>query len=194
MIRKAEEPGASDSLPAPWRKSVADAWQGLLDAWDDLAIPVRGAHEALQSLSRDRLAILANQPVQVTRTLKLSGLSRYFEAILLDSGMAYSKPDPRFYREALTALDVSPVDAVMIGDRLDNDIAPARSLRMAALWLYPPPDDRQLRVPIAPSQWTSACRVIARAELVRQKRQPMHSSLQPTATVRTLAEAKTRLP
>jgi FMN phosphatase YigB (HAD superfamily) len=40
------------------------------------------------------------------------------------------KPDPALFRRALDRAGCAPEDAVMIGDRTDNDVAPAKSLGM----------------------------------------------------------------
>ena len=40
------------------------------------------------------------------------------------------KPDPELFRRALTRAGCAPAEAVMIGDRTDNDVAPATSLGM----------------------------------------------------------------
>lgn len=41
-----------------------------------------------------------------------------------------SKPDPEIFLRALTHAGCSTANAVMIGDRADNDIAPAKALGM----------------------------------------------------------------
>ena len=40
------------------------------------------------------------------------------------------KPDPRIFETALEKAGCPPHEAVMIGDRLDNDVAPAKALGM----------------------------------------------------------------
>ena len=47
----------------------------------------------------------------------------------------FSKPDPRAFQAAAEALGVTPADCIMVGDRIDNDIAPAKALGMAAILL-----------------------------------------------------------
>jgi len=47
---------------------------------------------------------------------------------------SYRKPDPRAFLAACDALGVRPADCLVIGDRIDNDIAPARQLGMTAIW------------------------------------------------------------
>jgi HAD superfamily hydrolase (TIGR01549 family) len=50
-----------------------------------------------------------------------------------------AKPDPELFHAALRALDVAAGHAVMVGDSLDKDIAPALALGMRAIWI-PLPD------------------------------------------------------
>lgn len=47
----------------------------------------------------------------------------------------FSKPNPDYYREILTAIGSSPKEAIMVGDDLINDIAPARSLGIKTWWI-----------------------------------------------------------
>ncbi|WP_420595986.1 HAD family hydrolase [Deinococcus sp.] len=67
---------------------------------------------------------------------------------LIDALLTYDetppKPDPRSYRAVCTALDVSPGQAVMIGDHWRNDVAGAVAAGLRAVWYNPaglePPD------------------------------------------------------
>ena len=43
------------------------------------------------------------------------------------------KPDPAIFRYALSVAGCAPEQALMIGDRLDNDIFPAKALGMKTL-------------------------------------------------------------
>jgi len=50
-----------------------------------------------------------------------------FVSICLSSAeLALEKPDPAIFRLALCRAKCAPEEAAMIGDRLDNDIRPAR--------------------------------------------------------------------
>ena len=46
-----------------------------------------------------------------------------------------SKPDPRIFTLALERAECPAEEAVMIGDRLDNDIVPAKRLGMKTVWI-----------------------------------------------------------
>jgi len=74
----------------------------------------------IDDLNKDfKLGILANQHPPILKALEDYGISRYFDIILIDEIVGVSKPDPRIFHMA-----------IMVGDRPDNDIAPARSLGM----------------------------------------------------------------
>ena len=49
------------------------------------------------------------------------------------------KPDPRIFLWALERAGCRPQDAVMIGDRIDNDIVPAKALGMRTVHLLTGP-------------------------------------------------------
>ena len=46
-----------------------------------------------------------------------------------------AKPDPKIFTMALDEAGCNASEAFMIGDRLDNDIIPARKLGMKAVWV-----------------------------------------------------------
>ena len=46
-----------------------------------------------------------------------------------------AKPDRRIFEKALEMAGCTPEDAAMIGDRLDNDIYPAKMLGMKTVWV-----------------------------------------------------------
>ena len=46
-----------------------------------------------------------------------------------------AKPDPRLFEIALERASCLPSQAVMIGDRIDNDIIPAKRLGMKTIWI-----------------------------------------------------------
>ncbi len=82
-----------------------------------------------------RLGILANQPSGVTERLASWGVAELFSVIASSAELGVAKPDPAIFRKALEMAFCSPSQAVMIGDRLDNDIIPAKKLGMHTVWL-----------------------------------------------------------
>jgi FMN phosphatase YigB (HAD superfamily) len=49
--------------------------------------------------------------------------------------MHFAKPRPHFYEEVLARIGLEPDQAIMVGDDLYNDIAPAQAVGMHAYWI-----------------------------------------------------------
>ncbi|MDE6763563.1 MAG: HAD family hydrolase, partial [Oscillospiraceae bacterium] len=89
------------------------------------------ALDVIKKLSKSySLGIIANQPLNTAERLKNDGLSDYFGICLLSECVDLFKPDRRFFEYALAEVGCAPGEAVMICDRLDNDISPAKSIGM----------------------------------------------------------------
>ena len=85
------------------------------------------AISVLNTLARKyRLALAANQPLEIKGFLRASGLLKFFELDLLPAEIGFYKPDPRFFLTILEKLNLKPEEAVMVGDRLCNDVWPAK--------------------------------------------------------------------
>ena len=85
----------------------------------------------LEALSgKYKLGIIANQPLGTEGRLKHYGIRDYFSVILSSDEEGLSKPDLEFFRRALERSGCPAENAWMIGDRPDNDIAPAKALGM----------------------------------------------------------------
>jgi HAD superfamily hydrolase (TIGR01509 family) len=82
-----------------------------------------------------RLGLAANQPAAVLQRLDRHGMGRYFDHREVSGTLGLQKPDPRLFLSACEALGVPPAACLMLGDRIDNDIAPARSLGMRTVLL-----------------------------------------------------------
>jgi HAD superfamily hydrolase (TIGR01509 family) len=106
--------------------------------WD--AAPLEAYPDAAQSLGRLRdadlrVGVLANQPASAKADLDRTGLSALCDGVWLSGAVGLAKPDPRFFALALGAWDLAPGHVAYVGDRPDNDVAPAKALGMATLRL-----------------------------------------------------------
>lgn len=87
--------------------------------------------EVLRALSsRYKLGIIANQPMGTAKRLETYGISEYISLVLSSAEEGVEKPDPVIFLHALERADCKAEEAVMIGDRPDNDILPAKRLGM----------------------------------------------------------------
>jgi putative hydrolase of the HAD superfamily len=82
-----------------------------------------------------RLGIVANQPETARERLMRAGVADLFDYQGLSGLSGLRKPDPRAFTAAAEALGVPASGCIMVGDRIDNDIAPAKALGMAAILL-----------------------------------------------------------
>ncbi|GAB4502673.1 MAG: hypothetical protein Fur0035_22280 [Anaerolineales bacterium] len=63
------------------------------------------------------------------------GIAHFFDLILTSAACGFRKPNPRIFEQALAHWKISPNQALMVGDRLDTDIAGAKALGIYAVWL-----------------------------------------------------------
>ncbi|HEV3475803.1 MAG TPA: HAD family hydrolase [Actinomycetota bacterium] len=99
---------------------------------------------ALEALSgRYRLGVLANQERWIRDVMARDGIDRFFEVWAVSAEVGADKPDPALFRHALAQAEADPQRCAMVGDRLDNDMLPARALGMRTVWVLrgEAPDD-----------------------------------------------------
>lgn len=82
-----------------------------------------------------KLGLAANQPAEVARRLEAHGIARYFQSTAVSGTHGLRKPDVRLLLHACEALGVAPAECIMVGDRIDCDIIPARELGMRTVRL-----------------------------------------------------------
>lgn len=103
---------------------------------NDLEILYAGVVTLLNTLKqRYALGIIANQEKGLTNRLKQFSIDSCFSIIVGSGDFNLIKPDVKIFKKALALADCSPNDAVMIGDRLDNDILPAQLVGMKTVWV-----------------------------------------------------------
>ncbi len=104
------------------------------------------------------IGIIANQYIGLSERLASYGLLEHIDLVIsseessgstwkLDQSSSSAdrpvplyacplkKPDPAIFLLALEKANCRPEEAVMIGDRLDNDIVPAKALGMKTAWI-----------------------------------------------------------
>ena len=92
------------------------------------------APQVLSALSQKyELGVIANQADGLRERLESFGILQYFKYVISSWDVKVLKPDIRIFEHALKAAGCQPQEAVMIGDRIDNDTAPAQSLGMKAV-------------------------------------------------------------
>ena len=94
------------------------------------------ADNCLSELSKHyKIGIIANQNFGSEERLERLGLLKYIDLVIASAEEGVSKPDLRIFQIALARADCKPDDAIMVGDRLDNDIIPANKIGMKTVWI-----------------------------------------------------------
>lgn len=109
---------------------------------DEALVLVPGALPALDQLRRrfKRMGLITNgaETPQLDKVQRF-GLAPFFDHIQVEGGVGCGKPDPAAFRQALEALSARAEETLMVGNDFVCDIAPARALGMATLWICPEP-------------------------------------------------------
>lgn len=100
-------------------------------------IPFSDAQSTLETLCRKgyKLGIIANQNPGLEKRVENWGLNQYFEVIASSAEIGYAKPDKEIFEWAFKLAGCTAQESVMVGDRLDNDIIPAKSVGMKTVWV-----------------------------------------------------------
>ena len=119
--------------------SAAITYFGLKKApWhSEDEIPFPDVRSTLETLCRKgyKLGIIANQNPGLEKRLQHWGLRQYFEVIAASAEIGCAKPDREIFEWALKRAECAPWQSIMVGDRLDNDIIPAKSIGMKTVWM-----------------------------------------------------------
>lgn len=100
-------------------------------------IPFDDAIETLYLLKRRgyNLGVIANQVEGTAQRLEMWGLLQCFDVLATSAELGIAKPDKLIFEKAFELAGCRPQNSVMVGDRLDNDIIPAKALGMRTVWI-----------------------------------------------------------
>jgi FMN phosphatase YigB (HAD superfamily) len=97
----------------------------------------------LRDLSRRyRLGIVSNFYGNLSAVCREVGLSPFLAVIIDSTVVGVLKPNPEIFRAALRVLQIKPAQAVFVGDSLQRDMAGARAVGMAHVWLTSQPSQQ----------------------------------------------------
>ncbi|WP_155833308.1 HAD family hydrolase [Butyrivibrio sp. WCD3002] len=101
------------------------------------------SYECLELLSKKyKIGIIANQLPGTATRLEKHGVLKFIDLVIASAEEGLEKPDRRIFELALSRANCKPENAVMIGDRVDNDIIPAKKMGMKTvrvkqgMWKY----------------------------------------------------------
>lgn len=92
--------------------------------------------KVLEVLSQSyKLGVIANQNFGTKERLEKFGIMKYFNLVISSAEEGIAKPDPKIFDIAVCRANTYADRCVMIGDRLDNDIIPAKNLGFKTVWV-----------------------------------------------------------
>lgn len=90
----------------------------------------------LEILSKKyHIGVIANQSLGTESRLKKWEIIKYIELVVASAEEGVSKPNLKIFDIALRKAECKPDKAIMIGDRIDNDIVPAKKMGMRTIWV-----------------------------------------------------------
>jgi putative hydrolase of the HAD superfamily len=137
----------------------AEKKESLLEATDrHWVFTANDLHDdALETLRETRnmgllVALVANQPASIMGPLREHGVLDLVDFAGISGVVGFEKPDARLFQSALDFLAVAPRDTLHVGNRLDTDVRPAKTLGMKSAWVLrgeapPAPTAAQLDEP-----------------------------------------------
>jgi putative hydrolase of the HAD superfamily len=111
--------------------------------WEMAIRPIPDALEVLTALKRRyRLGIISNTvgsgDAELVDALEKAGIRGLIDALVTSRDFGTAKPDPAIYAEGARRLGVPLEETLMVGDRLDTDVAGALKAGIPAVWLRHP--------------------------------------------------------
>ena len=99
-----------------------------------------------------KIGLVANQPKSAVDSLKRDGIFELVDFLGISAVVGIEKPDPRIFELALAQLGTKADETIHIGNRLDTDVLPAKSLGFKTVWILrgeanPTPSQEDLAVP-----------------------------------------------
>lgn len=115
-----------------------------------------GIREVLDRLAgRFKFGLAANQPVAIYDFLDGEGILKFFDSAQVSGEIGFTKPDIRMFLAVLRNLKAEPEESLMVGDRQDNDIVPAKLIGMKTVRLLAGPHRTQpVRYPTETPDYT----------------------------------------
>ena len=99
-----------------------------------------------------KIGLVANQPKSAVDSLKRDGIFELVDFLGISAVVGIEKPDPRIFELALAQLGTKADETIHIGNRLDTDVLPAKSLGFKTVWILrgeanPTPSQEDLAAP-----------------------------------------------
>ena len=110
----------------------------LFECFMQVAVPFPYTNDVLEKLRSlgYKTGLITNGSGELQRAkLKLLGLEKYFDEIIICGELGFEKPDPLSFKTMAELLDASPNQLLYVGDNPVNDIVPSRKVGYIPVWV-----------------------------------------------------------
>jgi putative hydrolase of the HAD superfamily len=121
----------SDSIVSEATNEFCEEFMKYVRIDADAETPLKALH------GKYKLAIVSNFaiPECVLKLLKLGGIDKLFDVIVVSGAVNKRKPSPEIFNSTLKMMGVSADEAVFVGDTIDADIEGAKAVGMRAVYI-----------------------------------------------------------
>ena len=116
---------------------AANEFDVVIPKWhSELEVLYKDTKELLETLSKKyKIGIIANQYPGTADRMEAFGIGQYIDLVIASAEEGVAKPSKRIFEIALERAGCEAENAFMIGDRIDNDILPAKAIGMRTIWI-----------------------------------------------------------
>ena len=82
-----------------------------------------------------RIGIVANQPATIVESLKRDGFLDLLDFVGISALVGLEKPQIEFFNLAISKLGLPASEIIHVGNRIDNDVLPAKKAGMRTAWV-----------------------------------------------------------
>jgi FMN phosphatase YigB (HAD superfamily) len=112
-------------------------YASYFDEWQNRKPPLKltlGFESELRAICENfEVGIAGQYGQELLELLEERAILDCFTHRLTQDELSTTKPDPRFYEQIVKACGGQPQSCVMVGDRIDKDVIPAKLLRMRTI-------------------------------------------------------------
>ena len=126
-----------------WKRSDSrtdlfdELWSSYLERFAAVQPPLKlsnGLRRELEALASEfSLGIAGKYGRELLDFLRVKGVLHLFRFPFTQEDFQLTKPDHGYFKQVAQACGATPAECVMVGDRVDNDVVPARMLGMKAV-------------------------------------------------------------
>ena len=82
-----------------------------------------------------KLGVISNFDSRVYTVMRSLGILTFFDSVTISSETGFAKPDPRIFDAAVRSLGTAPVETLLVGDNLHDDVEAGNRAGLTAILL-----------------------------------------------------------